>query len=193
MSLRTLFLTMALGIYSSTTLPAQQQSPAPSQPPAQSQAESRKPITEKPPWQWRYDPATGVKILPPLLYQDETPEARKIRIGTTEDPGSDPDPKKEWIRYGKRFTIEKFPRDHVAYDQRQGWARPVWTANVAREIYQENDEFVWFWMNADISTAQVIERLKERAQQDPKLAPTEMGSKRKVKYEGDPLKFILQL
>jgi hypothetical protein len=84
---------------------------------------------------------------PPLLYQDETPEQRKARLGTSEDPGPDPDEKRVWERFGKTYTIVKFPRVHASYDnQPLGWVRPTWTVNVPAEVYQETLEELWVWL-----------------------------------------------
>ncbi|MFN2443134.1 MAG: FG-GAP repeat domain-containing protein [Thermoanaerobaculia bacterium] len=86
---------------------------------------------------------------PPLLYQDETPEERMKRNGVTEDPGTDPEPGRIWVRGGQRFTIEQFPRPYaVYYNQPRGKVRPLRAVNSAADIYHENEEFVWVWLEA---------------------------------------------
>ena len=88
------------------------------------------------------------KRFPPPLYQDETPEQRKTRLGTNEDPGPEPDEKRVWTRFGKTFTIAKFPRVNASYrDQAPGWVKPTWTVNVPAEVYQETLEWVWVWLS----------------------------------------------
>jgi FG-GAP-like repeat len=82
----------------------------------------------------------------PHYVRPETPEQRKQRLGTWEDPGPDPDPKKGFIRFGHLYHIERFDRGVAAFDQREGWVRPIAYANIPAEIYQLNDLYVWAWM-----------------------------------------------
>ncbi len=82
----------------------------------------------------------------PKYIRAETPEQRKARLGTTEDPGLDPDPEKIWWRFGHAYKIEKYDRQWAAYDREVGYVRPMAMANFAFEIYQQNDKFVWVWM-----------------------------------------------
>ncbi len=84
----------------------------------------------------------------PVRYlRPETPEQRKARIGTAEDPGTDPDPGKHFWRFGKSYHIEKFDRRWENYEGAEpGWVRPYGFVNVAKEIYQLNDKYVWVWM-----------------------------------------------
>jgi hypothetical protein len=77
----------------------------------------------------------------------ETPEQRKKRLGTAEDPGSDPDPSKHFWRYGHSSHIEKFDRRWENYEGCEpGFVRPFGFVNLQREIYQLNDKWVWVWM-----------------------------------------------
>ena len=71
--------------------------------------------------------------------QKETPEQRQLRLGTTEDPGPDPDPNKVWLRFGKQYTIEKFPIAKAAFDSRPGFVRPLAFINIEREIYRQDE------------------------------------------------------
>ncbi|HVS32797.1 MAG TPA: VCBS repeat-containing protein [Thermoanaerobaculia bacterium] len=82
----------------------------------------------------------------PKYIRDETPEQRKARLATTEDPGLDPDPERIWWRLGHAYKIEKYDRHWAAYDREVGYVRPLAMANFAFEIYQQNDKFVWVWM-----------------------------------------------
>src|SRR5688572_11531519 len=128
----------------------------------------------------------GNKILPPLLYKDETSEQRKARLGTDEDPGFDPDPEKKWLRFGKLYTIQKFPRIHSTYDQDKGFVRPLWYVNVAKEVYDETEEFVWVWMNET-----------EIMDQDPTFEMSDPSSEDAgpayMKYNEEGRKFVLQV
>jgi len=82
----------------------------------------------------------------PAYIKAETAEQRRLRLGTAEDPGLNPDPKKEFWRYGHRYVIERFERQFAAYDAPPGQVRPFAMANFAYEIYQQNEKYVWTWM-----------------------------------------------
>jgi hypothetical protein len=82
----------------------------------------------------------------PTWVKPETPEHRRDRLGTAEDPGLNPDSKKQWWRYGRAYTIERYERKWAAYDQEEGWVRPYAMVNFGWEIYQQNARFVWVWM-----------------------------------------------
>jgi hypothetical protein len=90
----------------------------------------------------------------PTYLRFETPAQRAARIGT-EDPGPDPDPKKEFVRFGKTTTISRFDRRWAVYNSPTchdaGFIRPFGGVNVCRELYQHNDKYVWVWMpKADV-------------------------------------------
>ncbi|HKO56075.1 MAG TPA: VCBS repeat-containing protein [Thermoanaerobaculia bacterium] len=80
----------------------------------------------------------------PTYIRAETAEQRKLRVGPV-DPGLDPDPKQEFYRYGRRFHIEKYERRWAAYDTEPGFVRPFAFVNSAKEIYQQNENWVWVW------------------------------------------------
>lgn len=82
----------------------------------------------------------------PAWTKAETPEHRRERLGTAEDPGINPDPEKHWWRFGKEFTIQRYERKWAAYDREEGTVRPFAMVNIAWEIYQQNDRYVWTWM-----------------------------------------------
>jgi hypothetical protein len=96
----------------------------------------------------------------PQYIKPETPEERMKRIGTTEDPGLDPDPKKVWTRFGKEYHIEKFTRQWEAYDRvAEGYVRPLAQVNAGFEIYQRNAKYLWFWVpEASTRAAATAER-----------------------------------
>lgn len=104
---------------------------------------------------------------PPQFIREETPQQRKDRIGTQEDPGPNPDPKKIFHRFGHEYRIERFERRLAAYDQPEGWVRPLAMVNFPAEIYQQNEKYVWVWIvtpeslmrqaEADAAAAQAAE------------------------------------
>lgn len=80
----------------------------------------------------------------PRYYKPETPEQRMERLGTQEDPGINPDLEEVFYRFGKRYMI-------MRHDKR--WTRPekpgfvkAPNINSIEEIYQENDKYVWTWL-----------------------------------------------
>lgn len=81
----------------------------------------------------------------PKWLKPETPKQRMARLGTTEDPGIDPDLTRVWKRFGKEFTISKYERRFAAYDQEFGWLRPVGFVFAKMELYQQNEKWVWVW------------------------------------------------
>jgi FG-GAP-like repeat/FG-GAP repeat len=93
----------------------------------------------------RFDPVEAKNPVPHYI-KPETPEQRKARLGTPEDPGPDPDPKTIYARYGKPVRIFRFDRKMAGYDVEEGWVRPLALANIAKEIYQQNDKYVWVWI-----------------------------------------------
>src|SRR5438270_606325 len=93
--------------------------------------------------------ATTTSVPPggmPVFIRTETPQQRKDRLGIQEDPGINPDPNKHYWRFGHSQHIERFDRKWAVYDQPQGMVRPFGNANIAFEIYQQNDQYVWTWV-----------------------------------------------
>ncbi|MEA2166669.1 MAG: hypothetical protein QOK37_4796 [Thermoanaerobaculia bacterium] len=82
----------------------------------------------------------------PTWIRPETPQQRRDRLGTAEDPGPDPDLKKHWWRYGQEFTIDRYERKWATYDRGDGMVRPMAMVNIPLEIYQQNDRYVWAWV-----------------------------------------------
>lgn len=95
----------------------------------------------------------------PAWIKPETAEQRHTRLGTAEDPGLDPDPNKHFWRFGRSYHIEKFDRFWAVYDQPAGFVRPYAPLNVAKEIYQQNDKWVWVWM-PDYKLDDLMEKAK---------------------------------
>ena len=83
----------------------------------------------------------------PSYIKPETPEQRRERLATQEDPGINPDPETIWIRYGKKYKIRKYEREFAKYfPDRPNVVRPVAMVNFVFEIYQQNEKYVWVWM-----------------------------------------------
>lgn len=93
----------------------------------------------------------------PHYIKPETPEERMKRLATQEDPGINPDPEKIWIRFGKQYKIRKYEKEFAKYLDQPGLVRPMAMVNFVFEIYQENDKYVWVWMEE-------LEKRKSRAE-----------------------------
>lgn len=115
-------------------------SAAVAQPQSGTKAESPAPVAQTPATQ--ATPDGGM----PTFIRPETPEQRQLRLGTVEDPGIDPDPGKHFWRFGLSFHISKYERRLAAYDREPGTVRPLGMINIAYEIYQQNDKWVWVWI-----------------------------------------------
>ena len=84
----------------------------------------------------------------PHYVKEETPKERQDRLGTSEDPGINPDPEKVWIRYGKKYNIRRYEKEFARFlPERPNLVRPVGNVNFTFEIYQLNDKYVWAWIN----------------------------------------------
>jgi hypothetical protein len=81
----------------------------------------------------------------PQYIKAETAEQRRSRLGTAEDPGPNPDPEKVWWRFGKKYNIHRYDRQWARYDVQEGWVRPFAPVNFGKEIYQQNEKYVWVW------------------------------------------------
>lgn len=101
-------------------------------------------------------PAQTTTQAPPLTYipdggqphylKAETPEQRQKRLGTTEDPGPNPDPKQHFWRFGQSYHIDKYDLRWASFaDVDPGSVRPFAFVNAENEVYQINDKFVWVW------------------------------------------------
>jgi FG-GAP-like repeat/FG-GAP repeat len=82
----------------------------------------------------------------PVFVRPETPQQRKDRLGIPEDPGINPDPNQHYWRFGHSQHIERFERKWAAYDQPEGFVRPMAMVNIAFEVYQQNNQYVWAWI-----------------------------------------------
>lgn len=100
----------------------------------------------------------------PRYIKPETAEERAARLDTRgEDPGPNPDPEKVWIRKGgRKFKIVRFERRWAKYDVEPGYVRPLGMVNFSDEIYQENDKYVWVWME-EVEVATEEERIEASA------------------------------
>jgi FG-GAP-like repeat len=103
----------------------------------------------------------------PRYVRPETPEERKARLGTAEDPGPNPDNERVWWRFGKAFRIFKHEKRWAKYGSDPTIVRPVGNLNFWAEIYQENDKYVWVWVEeldeADVVTPEELKEQEETA------------------------------
>lgn len=110
-------------------------------------------------------PAAATTDVPPggapTYVHPETPQQRKDRLGTTEDPGINPDPNKHYWRFGHSQHIERFDRKWAAYDQPSGFVRPFANANISFEVYQQNDQYVWTWVRDPEAVPQEAVEMQE--------------------------------
>lgn len=111
----------------------------------------------------------------PTYVVEETPEQRKERLGTQEDPGINPDPDRVWVRFGQKFKIRRYEREFARYDpDNPKIVRPMAMVNFNFEIYQHNEKYVWVWM-------QELEPRRSRAERQ-KAQETKEVSKEAVEY-----------
>ena len=83
----------------------------------------------------------------PTYVHPETAQQRRARLGTVEDPGTNPDPNKHYWRFGHSFHIDKFERKWAVSDQNDpAFIRPFAPVNIVKELYQQNEKWVWVWM-----------------------------------------------
>jgi hypothetical protein len=151
MSIRRVLLMTALVASATGTLRAE---PAPSGP--QTQAAPSAPAATAAAASASAEPEGG----PPRFWKAETAAERLARIDLGgEDPGPNPDPQKVWTRRGHKVTIQRFERRWAKFDAQPGFVRPLAMVNFADELYQENDKYVWVWMEE----AAPIEEEEERA------------------------------
>jgi hypothetical protein len=105
----------------------------------------------------------------PVFIRPETPEQRKARIGTAEDPGLDPDSTAVYWRFGKAYRIEKIPRLHAVYDHPDPTFVRFATINIYKELYQHNQKWTWMWIE---------EPIDEPKSEDPDLYQSTEGGRR---------------
>jgi FG-GAP-like repeat len=121
----------------------------------------------------------------PRYIHPETPEQRMKRIAMNEDPGIDPDPKKQWYRNGIYYTIGKVDKRLTRPGNKAGWVKSHPNLNFFDEIYQENDKYVWVWfpMPPPRRTAEERrEQLKSKEYSDKTV-----NYMRKIRGEYEPL------
>ncbi len=80
----------------------------------------------------------------PTYIKPETPEQRRLRVGNV-DPGPNPDPESLFDRYGQLYHVVKYDRKWAKYDAGEGAVRPFAFTPFVREIYQQNEKYVWVW------------------------------------------------
>lgn len=136
----------------------------------------------------------------PAYLKAETPEQRKARLGTAEDPGTNPDPEKHYWRFGRAWHIEKFDRKWESYEGVEpGFVRPYAFVNIAREVYQRNTRYVWVWMPDTLSeeattpqpeagyNAEQIKYLRDMRPEFSELTPKASGKSIRFEESSDGL------
>jgi hypothetical protein len=122
----------------------------------------------------------------PRFIRPETPEQRRERLGTQDDPGPDPDEEVVYVRFGKQFKIAKFEKRWAKYTDRPGFVKPFAFANFVEELYQENDKYVWVWMEQIEPTPPPTEE-EARAAQFRKLDQKQLDFLESMRDEFTPL------
>lgn len=113
-------------------------------------------------------PATEEKVTVPeggmpRYIRPETPEQRRERLSTQEDPGIDPDPNKIWHRFGKKYKIAKFEKRWAKYTDVPGLIKPMANVNFIEELYQENDKYVWVWLAEPEDDPEILAEREDKA------------------------------
>jgi hypothetical protein len=117
----------------------------------------------------------------PHYIHPETPQQRQQRLGTVEDPGTNPDPNALWSRFGHQFKIQRFDKKWSRAVPQPGWIRPLGNVNFVEEIYQENEKYVWVW----IEEAEDDNPAATAAEEAKGQAGTKQVSETAVKYYRD--------
>jgi hypothetical protein len=108
----------------------------------------------------------------PSYIKEETPQQRQDRLGTQEDPGINPSPDKVWMRFGRPYTIRRYEREFARYlPDQPGAVRPVAMVNFTFEIYQQNEKYVWVWVEELESTTPTRE--ERTREEESKTIPQE--------------------
>lgn len=122
----------------------------------------------------------------PVYLWPETPEKRQARLGTAEDPGPDPNPETIFWRFGKAQKIDKYLKRWVVSDCGDAtWIRPMAMANICRELYQQNEKFVWVWAD-DRSQAPA----QAEAEPAPAAPPSTPEESQKQKYPPQVIDYL---
>jgi len=121
----------------------------------------------------------------PRYIRPETPEQRKERLATQDDPGLDPNPDIVWHRFGRDYKIVKFEKRWAKYTDRPGFVKPFAFANFTEELYQENDKYVWVWMDLTTNPETTVE--EQQAAQYRKLDEKQLEFIQNIREEFSPL------
>ena len=121
----------------------------------------------------------------PHFVKPETPEQRKERLGTTDDPGIDPDPKQQWFRFGRMYTIQKFDKKWVRYTDNPQFVKTHPAVNIVDELYQENEKWVWAWIPVPKPRRTAEERHEDTKYKE--YSETAISYLKKIRNEYEPL------
>lgn len=108
----------------------------------------------------------------PYFLKAETREQRQARLGTAEDPGCDPDPSKSFFRFGTEYKIGKYDRLWAFYTggHDANAIRPFGFVNSYRELYQQNEKWVWAWEKVPEPQKPLEEDLQKRTQSNTRFS-----------------------
>ncbi|HYH08026.1 MAG TPA: VCBS repeat-containing protein [Thermoanaerobaculia bacterium] len=144
---------------------------------------------EKPATQTTAAAAASAQEIPdggmPRYIKPETPEERQLRLSTQVDPGIDPDPEEIFYRFGKRYMIVKHEKRWVRPTERPGFVKAP-AINSVEEVYQENDKYVWTWIEVIDPIAPPTEE-ELRASQYTQLTPEQIDFLEGLRGEFTPL------
>ena len=116
----------------------------------------------------------------------ETAEQRKARIGSNEDPGCDPDPEKVFWRFGRQYKINKYERQWAVFSSSahdENYIRPFGFVNSYRELYQQNEKWVWVWEGVPEPVKPKPEDLQKSTQSEQRYSDQDIAYLQKVRKE----------
>lgn len=112
----------------------------------------------------------------PYFLTAETAKERQDRLGTSEDPGCNPDAQKVFYRFGHQYTINRYDRQWAVYttghDAYQ--IRPFGFVNSYRELYDHNDQYVWVWQLVPEAQAPPQEDLRKSTQSENRYSDADV-------------------
>lgn len=121
----------------------------------------------------------------PYFLMAETKEQRQARIGTNEDPGCDPDPNKVFVRFGRQEKIEKYNREWAVYTGGRDafLIRPFGFVNSYKELYQQNDKYVWVWQRVVEPQEPPAEDLQKSTQSNNRYSDADVNYMQNMRGE----------
>jgi hypothetical protein len=121
----------------------------------------------------------------PRYIKPETPEERQLRLSTQVDPGINPDQDEIFHRFGKRYIIVRHDKRWVRPTERPGFVKAP-AINSIEEVYQENDKYVWTWVEV-IDPIEPPTEEEVRSAQYTVLGPEQIDFLESIRGEFTPL------